>query len=299
MKLYKLTIKPISNFATSLQGDTLFGQICWAIKNKYGEDKLEELLLEYDKNPFLIVSDGFPKGYLPKPNMPMKFLKENSKEKKNNSKKLWLKIKDLENGNYINAKNINNIEGRVDLNKKINVMKNSLNYLAFRTEKDRFSPFGIEEYPIKDFEFDIYFLLSKQFKKEKLLECMEFISEFGYGKKTSIGKGRFIFQKEDFEEISLKNETTTYMTLSSISLENLECEELYYSPLTKFGKNSSQVDNDNPFKKPILLAKNSTVIKYKFTKERFYDGKAIKGISSFEKAIHQGYSILFPLKEIK
>jgi len=73
MKLYKTTIKANSNFATTLKGDTIFGQICWYIELlKKGE--LKKMLENYDKKPFLIVSDAFISGYLPKPKMPSHFL---------------------------------------------------------------------------------------------------------------------------------------------------------------------------------------------------------------------------------
>jgi CRISPR-associated protein Csm4 len=44
MKLYKTTITPTSNFATTLKGDTLFGQICWGIFYSLEEKRLKELL---------------------------------------------------------------------------------------------------------------------------------------------------------------------------------------------------------------------------------------------------------------
>lgn len=298
MQLYRLKIKALSNFATPLQGDTLFGQICWAIKYKYGNEELEKLLNNYENKPFLVASDAFPSDYLPKPNLPMRFLDEDVKNKKENTKKTWIKFDDLIKAKYKSAKNIKDIESRKDFNTKSNVMKNSLNYLTSKTEKDKFSPFGVIEYFIKDYEFDIYFLLSSNFDKNKLLEVMNLLSNLGYGKDISIGKGKFSFNIKDLEEIKIDNKTHTYMSLSAICLENLSCEEVFYTPFTKFGKNSIQVKKNNPFKKPILLANTSAVIKYKTSKKELYEGKAIKGISSFEKAVSQGYSILFPIKDI-
>lgn len=298
MRLFKLKIKTISNFATPIQGDTLFGQICWAINYKYGNDVLEELLENYENKPFLVVSDAFPSGYLPKPNMPMKYLDEDKKTKKENIKKTWIKFDDLRKANYKNAKNIKGIENRKDFDTKSNIMKNSLNYLNSRTQKGKFAPFGVDEYLVKDFDFDIYFLLSSNFEKEKLLETVDLVSTLGYGKNTSIGKGKFTFDFKDLKELKLDDKTHTYMSLSAICLENLSCEKVFYTPFTKFGKNSIQVKNNNPFKKPILLANTSTVIKYNLPKKELYDGKAIKGISSFEKAVTQAYSILFPIKDI-
>ncbi len=58
MKLYKVPIEPTSQFATKLKGDTLFGQICWAIFYKFGKERLTYLLETYrDNRPFLIVSE--------------------------------------------------------------------------------------------------------------------------------------------------------------------------------------------------------------------------------------------------
>jgi len=82
MKLYKTTITPTSNFATTLKGDTLFGQICWGIFYSLEEKRLKELLKNYKENPFLVVSDGFREGYLPKPKMPSYLLKEDPEEKR-------------------------------------------------------------------------------------------------------------------------------------------------------------------------------------------------------------------------
>ena len=81
MKLYKTTFTPTSNFATTLKGDTLFGQICWAIRYTFGNDKLS-FYSNYETSPFLIVSDGFTKGYIPKPSLPSNLLGEDNDLKK-------------------------------------------------------------------------------------------------------------------------------------------------------------------------------------------------------------------------
>jgi CRISPR-associated protein Csm4 len=71
MNSLKLTLRPLSAFATPLAGDTLFGQLCWAARERFGEARLGELLDGYvDGRPFLVVSDGFPSGLLPRPTAP-------------------------------------------------------------------------------------------------------------------------------------------------------------------------------------------------------------------------------------
>ena len=92
MKSYKLTLTLQSAFATSLKGDTLFGQLCWAIRNRLGESALADCLGDYNNNqPFAVVSDAFPKGYFPLPKLPNCFyqLPENT-DRKAIKKQTWL-----------------------------------------------------------------------------------------------------------------------------------------------------------------------------------------------------------------
>jgi len=47
MECLRLTVRPMSAFAGPIKGDTLFGQICWAARNRWGEPRLRELLEGY------------------------------------------------------------------------------------------------------------------------------------------------------------------------------------------------------------------------------------------------------------
>ena len=68
MDNYQVTLQPRSAFGTPLAGDTLFGQLCWAIRERFGEARLTSLLEGYtEANPFLVVSDAFPAGWVPRP----------------------------------------------------------------------------------------------------------------------------------------------------------------------------------------------------------------------------------------
>lgn len=292
MKLYKTTFNPISNFATSLKGDTLFGQICWAIRYTFGNDKLESLLSTYETSPFLVVSDGFAKGYVPKPSLPSNLLGENNDLKKENRKKVWLKLEELQNGDFLKALKDEDV---LNINKTTIVVKNSLNYKTFSTDDSGvFSPYGESETIISS--RDIYFLIDiNTFSLEELKQTIKTLSLMGYGKNTSIGKGFFEF--DDFEEMELMNSSKTFMTLSPVILNNQNIKNCYYEPFTRFGKHSSGIDV-NPFKKPILLANTSAVISFESEYSKFYMGKAIKGHSSDEKTVHQGYSIIIPIKDL-
>ncbi len=291
MKLYKTTITPTSNFLTPLKGDTLFGHLCWSIRFVFGKKRLEEFLNDYDNNPFLIISDGFPTGYLPKPKMMSNLLGENTLEKKSNRKKVWLAKKELENGEYYKArtdKEINNID------KKDTIIRNSINYKTATTEGDKFSPYGVNEMSFS--KKDIFFLVRFDFKLEELNKCLEFVSKSGYGKDSTIGKGRFEFTS--FEEVDKNDISNTYMALSPFVVHNLKCKEIYYEPFTRFGKSGASRAFKNPFKKPIIFADYGAVIKFEKKMDIRYIGKAVTNISTYNDIVHQGYSIVLPIKEL-
>ena len=68
MKIYKLTVRPLTSFRTPLQSDTIFGHLLWALRYTEGEDALVAFLNRYrDGEPPLLVSAGFPAGTLPVP----------------------------------------------------------------------------------------------------------------------------------------------------------------------------------------------------------------------------------------
>ena len=94
MRTFRARITPISAFGTPLRGDTLFGQLCWAIRNRHGEDRLNTLLDGYtDRKPFAVVSDAFPAGHLPRPTLPRHWFSEMKNiDRKVVKKRDWLPL---------------------------------------------------------------------------------------------------------------------------------------------------------------------------------------------------------------
>ena len=291
MTLYKTTITPTSNFSTALKGDTLFGQMCWAVRFAFGNDRLNELLSDYNINPFLIVSDGFASGYLPKPTMPSLYLNEDRQKKNENRKKIWLTSKQLQSGEFNQAKTDKDI-GNHDISKT--VVRNSVNNKTSMTGGDGFDPYG--EHEIFMSAKDIYFLIRDDFKLDELKQSLELVSGMGYGRDRSIGKGRF--QIGSLEEMSFGNDSAAYMALGPFSPNGLECKDLFYEPFTRFGKSGASRANANPFKKPILLANSGAVVCFEDSKKIEYIGMAIRDISAYKDTVHQGYSIVVPIKEL-
>jgi CRISPR-associated protein Csm4 len=295
MKLYKATIKAKSNFATLLKGDTLFGQICWYIRLLEGENRLKELLENYEKKPFLVVSDAFISAHLPKPKLPSFKLGEDPNEKKENKKRVWLEIDDFFNGNFFKAKKEAKEpkrEDEVEKDKKEEVVRNSINYKLFKTDGAEFSPYSDKEYYFN--QKDIYFLIDDDYL-DLVKKAFKAMSIDGFGKDKTIGKGRFEIVEFSKCNFPLKN-SKYYMTLSPMFPKKLECKNFYYDTFVRFGKLGMNRANTNAFKKPILFANSAAVIELKDKKELQYLGKAVTNISTYEDVVQQGYSIVLPLE---
>lgn len=65
MKIYEITIKPLTGFGTPLKGDTIFGHFCWQLfydKNLIGGKlDFDEAISSYIERPFIIFSSAYPK----------------------------------------------------------------------------------------------------------------------------------------------------------------------------------------------------------------------------------------------
>jgi len=70
MKVYRVILKPKSVIYNLPTSDTIFGAICWGIRQLYGEKELKLLLEDFDKSERkFILSSAFPIIILPKRNV--------------------------------------------------------------------------------------------------------------------------------------------------------------------------------------------------------------------------------------
>ena len=278
MELVTLKITPRSSFVTYPKGDMLFGQIVSFLYQK-GETIFDNYL---EASPKLIVSDMMPYGYVYKPTLPLKCF--NTEEKKEFRKRKFINIDDLQKGNltFENCK-------KIDFFSEISIVKNSINRETFSTQGANFAPYGYGE-----IEFHRYlwmFILVNKDIKEIILDTLEEIGNFGFGKEASIGKGRFSINMID-NPINFKINTSYFMSISPTILKDSNIKASYYEPFVRFGKYGLDKANENAFKKPVLLADSAAVVKLE--NEKNYFGKAINNGYSHKPSYLQGYSISIP-----
>ena len=287
-KYGKITIKFITPFITELQSDTIFGHFAWGLRYK-DEDKLNKLMQNFKSEPFIVFSDGFLKGYLPKP-LFSSFLPKCSELEyaKQVKKAKYIKKEEIfKNIDNLNAKKVFEAVKNQKLNasSKISLtQKNSINRLSNLVEEGLYT---IKEKFSED-EYEIYFKYrSDLIDKKEIKEVFEIISKMGYGKDRSAGKGRFEFKiKWDFEEKKyFTDKKKFYLNLSTCFYNKGNMHLIYGKTITKFPRAGGFYANE-PFKNPAIMYLPGSVF--------MVSGEVIGGTENlYNKANHyqNGFSI--------
>lgn len=280
----KLTIKPLTPFITELESDTIFGHFCWGVYYLFGEEKLKGFLKDFESKPFIVFSNGFKSGFLPKPYLKpyipnideLKDAKRLKKISQIPSKILFDNIDDLKDEKIFEALRDTNLETKGA--KSIVVQKNSINRATNIVDKGLYS---IKKNFFEN-EFDIYM----RFDKEKIglneiKGVFDFISKRGYGKDKSAGKGRFeiVDLSVDFKEKEFfTKKRDFYITLSN-TFKSKNMKLIYGKTKTKFPKNGGYLSIYEPFKNPCIFYLPGSI---------FVAGDGVLGRAS-DKVYKEGY----------
>lgn len=320
MRMVRARITPRSAFGTLPLGDTLFGQVCWAIRNRQGEVRLNELLKGYTEGrPFLVVSDAMPAGYLPRPVLPSRFFVPlEGVDRKQAKKRQWLPIEKFSEPviNWLrHCKRSTDLPGGwFDMHPQPH---NSIDRRSGTTGTDaQFAPYAMPQYWYgtqrkqngqEHFivgSMDVYLALDEtRLSDEEVNTALSDIGDLGFGRDAGIGLGRF--KVDVLEEASLpaQRDANAWMTLAPCAPQGLEWvpDRCFYQVFTRFGRHGDiAVKRGNPFKTPLLLAASGAVLSPVNFAPRSFVGQGLGGDGSLSKAVprtvHQGYAPVIGVK---
>ncbi|MDI6781275.1 MAG: hypothetical protein QME49_04115 [bacterium] len=230
MKIYEITIKPITGFGTPFKGDTIFGHFCWQIAydSKLSSIPIDELMASYQEKPFAVFSSMYPKFVVRekycytfiKPNLSMDKLfnlsgeKEQIEQRKEIKKKKWMLIEEGQRfSSFKELTFVNDDELLCMANKQLShemqhqmrkaISKdfaaqfsqyhNKINRLTNKTGEKGFDPFAMEQsvfYP--ETELALFVGIEEDMIDIKQIKKgLEQIGLTGFGKDASTGLGRF------------------------------------------------------------------------------------------------------------
>lgn len=275
-EIYKLSIKPKSGLLTGLHSDTIFGHLCFRLKECFGEDALTAFLDCYKQgSPVVTISGGMPENngvqYFPLPvydyNYDLKPF-DAKKEKIAN----FLKLKKLKKIKLIPAGKLNsflqNPSEPLQLNEEDTNNTPFYTYEmrtcvqisreTFRSEDEKL--FRLAPMYLKPQSAGLYILI-KVIDKEKYLEyeienLLKSVFTLGYGCKKSSGFGEFeIDGYEEYESLYEAKKPAGFITLSNyLPAETDGIEECSYDFAVKYGvMGEENALSKNPFKKPLIF----------------------------------------------
>ncbi|MEW5977191.1 MAG: CRISPR-associated protein Csm7 [Acidobacteriota bacterium] len=312
MLTLKATIVPLSAFGTLPKGDTLFGQLCWAVRNHFTEDRLRQLLKGYTAgNPFAVVSDALPAGHLPRPVLPGHwFAPVAGGDRKVVKKLVWLPeerfAEPLETWLH-HCRQEGNVPGDPPRPRLAPQPHNAINRRT-GTTGEGFAPYAMTQYWYDQWDserergsrarLDIYVALDEErLDQPRLGHLLSTIGEVGFGRDASIGLGKF--QVETLTQVSLPTqpEANAWLTLAPCAPlgPELDSHRSFYQVFTRFGRHGDiAVQTGKPFKTPVLLAQTAAALVPKQYQRRVFVGQGLGGGGSLSKAIpetvHQGYA---------
>jgi len=206
MSTFRATLKLHTAFGTPLAGDTLFGQLCWTAREHLGEAELNRLLEGYTSDsPWLVVSDGFPSGYLPKPSVPSPACgrgargEGNAQQRKAEKAKHWIPL--IEIGKSLPEILAAAVSDEVAFgagNKPVEAPQphNTLNRLTGTTGEGEFAPYTQSQiFFARDQRVDLYCVPDETRISLKTFQTLlEAIGSHGFGRDASIGLGKFTIE---------------------------------------------------------------------------------------------------------
>ncbi|MDP2793437.1 MAG: hypothetical protein Q8O25_05045 [Sulfurisoma sp.] len=314
MNLHRATLALRSPLGTPLAGDTLFGQLCHALREAAGEAELVRLLDGYTVGrPWLVVSDGFPQGYLPRPTVPP-LAQTKPEERKAAKGRRWIPLaaaaKPLPE---LLAAAVNDETAYGEGNEPIHASAhhNTLNRLSGTTGNGEFAPYAMSQtHYAAGQKIDLWCVIDEtRCDADRLQALLANIGATGYGRDASIGLGKFDVESIDAavppapsQGIPLRiTFAAAHWTLAPCAPQGqgFDDEKSHWRVLTRFGRHGGALAlSAHPFKNPVLLAAAGAVFvpRGEFA-PRLFVGQGLTGVSKAEPAtVHQGYAPTLPLQ---
>lgn len=299
----------LTPFGTPLAGDTLFGQLCWALRESKGSAALADKLAGYTQGrPWLVVSDGFPAGFLPRPTLPPAFGPQAaSPEARKKLKKMrWIPARPETLQKPLRALLADAVDDPAAYAQgqpqSVIQMHNSINRRSGTTGKDGFAPYGQRQtFYAAGQAIDLYLVLdTARTTAEEVLKLLNNIGQQGFGRDASVGLGKFSVESLAAYAAPAHPQANACWTLAPCAPQGqgFDGGQSYWRVLTRFGRHgNAHALSGQPFKTPLLLAAAGAVFSH--AGNALFIGQGLGGDGQLSKTetatVHQGYAPALPV----
>lgn len=293
-------------FATAPKGDTLFGQVCWALRHALGEPELVRLLDGYtDDQPFAVLSDLLPAGCWHRPALPASaFETPAGADRKLLKRRRWIArtVFDEPLQRWLAATGGTDVE---PLQRETTTRAhNSLHRLLGTTHGGDFAPFETSVRELVQSEDGeappaelVAVLDTQRVDAATFTAALAHVGQFGFGRDASTGLGKFDVEGHEPLALPAQDGADGWLTLAPCAPQGGDWrdERCCYAPFTRFGRHGDiAVHGGNPFKAPVLLADSGAVLVPRQMQPREFIGRGLGGDGSLSRRIRatvqQGYA---------
>ncbi|QGU32420.1 type III-A CRISPR-associated RAMP protein Csm4 [Thermochromatium tepidum] len=317
METLALRLRPLTAFGSLLLGDTLFGQLCWAARHRFGVKRLTALLAGYTAGrPFAVVSDALPEGYLPRPALPLSLFREiPGADRKQAKRRHWIPLTALSvplldwlgqahsDGELLAAQ-----RSETDPPRSLSLTHpqphNSLNRLTGTTGRGEFAPYTqMQRWHAPGVALVCRLVFDpERLSGDEIAQLFADIGTSGFGRDASIGLGKFDVETIPNAPWPQQDNANACLTLAPCAPQGLawDADRCFYEVFTRFGRHGDlAVHEGNPFKTPLLLARAGAILTPRRMPESPFIGQGLGGDGSLSKVIpetvHQGYAPCIPI----
>lgn len=303
MQTLTLKIRPRSAFGGRIRGDTLFGQLCWAARHRFGGKRLESLLEGYTAGrPFAVISDAFPSCYLPRPALPLHhFEPVSGGDRKRIKKSEWLPVEAFRDplGTWLARCRTGSDVQEGGLWAGHAQAHNTIDRMTGTTGGVDFAPYAMPQLWNRETQcFDLYLAFDTgRIEAEEIVALCRDIGATGYGRDASIGLGKFDLEPGSGGGWPEQPDANAWLTLAPCAPQGLGFDpgRCWYRPFTRFGRHGDlAVHSGRPFKTPVLLADTAALLMPGGETGRRFIGQGLGGGGKLSRTIpetvQQGYA---------
>lgn len=260
--LYRVRLRLDSPLGTPLTSGTLFGHLCWAVRERRDDAALTRWLNAQETEPWL-VSDGFPAGLLPRPLVrpaPRRAPKgQNADDAKKLARRPWLPLEAFQKlrGALSETSMAGNLVDGPSAPRDHRMAHNSIDRQRGTTPEEGGLYFVDEDWSFCDEnarDRDVWVRTTASVDEVK--ELFGFVGEAGYGRDATWGRGCFtVMAVEPVPDLDAHSGNRMLSLSHGVLTENMR--DPRYRLFTHYGKLGPMMAavEARIWKQPVLLAR--------------------------------------------
>jgi CRISPR-associated protein Csm4 len=253
--------------------------------------------------PFLVVSDGFPSGLLPRPTAPDFALGRTARDPAQRKQARTYRWLPAGGADQPIARWMKDLAASATVRPLV-VTQNTINRYTSTTGEGQFAPRQVDRsFFGANARIDVYAVIDERLPADTLHQLLaDVVGSHGYGRDASTGLGKFDVE-QPVETARPRRASHHWLTLAPCQPDpgELAADGCYYAPLTRFGRHGNIAAlTAQPFKRPLLLIATGALLKSREPARWTFHGCGLGGrgnpVSSvIPDTVHQGYAPVLPL----